>query len=374
MPAGCAALSPSPLGSDAAMKRNTKLVLGLTALGLAFGGMAAAAGTGAVGAPPVVLDRTHDADGVLSVVWTGDVLLGDAAEPLLAEHGPDWPLANVASLLDADVVVVNHEAPITTLTEPFVPSNPYSYAADPATASALASAGVDVLSLANNHVMDMGPKGFADTTAAAEGAGMLVIGAGTRERQAERPLIITGDGVTVGVVSLGKGYGYSVTASRKREGTLPYSSASIKRGYALAKRAGADYVVGFVHWGKNYQPAVLDEQRRVARLFAEAGYDLVIGHGPHVVQRAEVVDGTPVFYSLGNFVFGTTGRWKADARGYGFVLQTDFTADGVKDLRVTCIETDNEQVHFQPRPCDAETAARLLQAYDITRVVEHVVR
>ena len=172
---------------------------------------------------------------------------------------------------------------------------------------------------------------------------------GQTDREAERPLVIKAGNVTVGVVGLAKPYGSHVTAGRARAGTIVFSQASIDRGYKLAKDAGADYVVADVHWGENYQ--VLNaEQRHLAATLADAGYDLVIGSGPHVVHPVEVIGKTIVFYSLGNFVFGTNGRFTADLKGSASSSRrrSRKTVSGRSSCHVH--QTDNDKVHFQPRP------------------------
>ena len=117
--------------------------------------------------------------------------------------------------------------------------------------------------------------------------------------------------------------------------------------------------MGFVHWGANYSE-VLHSQRAQARQFAEAGYDLVIGHGPHVVQPIDFVDGMPVVYSLGNFVFGTPGRFTEEFPGFGLAVTTALGPRGFEELLVQCLRTDNDAVRFQPQPCDADDAERVL--------------
>jgi poly-gamma-glutamate synthesis protein (capsule biosynthesis protein) len=321
----------------------------------------------------VALDVASSAEGTLTIAFTGETMLGDQALPLLNEHGYTWAFDGVRSLLDADVVIVNHEAPITLQREPFRPDNLYSYSADPVSAPALQGVGVDVLGMANNHAMDRGPAGVADTMRVAEEAGLLALGAGRDEREAERPLIVRGNGVDVGVVFIAKGYGHSVTASRNRAGTIALSRASIRRGYELAKRADADCVVAFVHWGENYNSQVSEAQRQWAQVFAEEGYDLVIGHGPHVSQPAEIVGSTPVFYSIGNFVFGTNGSFRDEtAPGIGLILDAGFSPEGLCSLEVTCVNTDNKQVGYQPKPFESERQAAIRQSFGIDAVLARV--
>jgi hypothetical protein len=105
---------------------------------------------------------------------------------------------------------------------------------------------------------------------------------------------------------------------------------------------------------------VNDRQRRLAEDLAHAGYDLAIGHGPHNLQPVDVVDGMPVLYSIGNFAFGSTGRFNSNFPGYGLVVRTAFGSDGLAAIELTCIVTDPKLVGFQPRPClESETALAL---------------
>ena len=354
------------------MKRISRLSLAFVALGALLAAVVVWGGFDARGADAVMLDVAVPTDAGLRIVWAGDTMLADSVEPVAAERGYPWVLSEVAPLLDGDVVIINHEAPITGLSEPYTPNKLYTYAVEPSTTPVLKGAGVTVLGLANNHAMDMGPDGLAETMDNAADAGFVSFGAGLDGTQAERPLIISGGGVTVGVVALAKGYGARVTAGRDRAGTVVLSEATIARGYALARKAGADYVVAFVHWGENYEREILDDQRRLADDFAEAGYDLVIGHGPHVAQGAEVVRQTPVFYSLGNFVFGTDGSFSEENPGYGLVLSTEFSAEGLAAVSASVINTDNKQTGFQPHPYDVAEASAILESLGVTHVAGQV--
>ena len=138
------------------------------------------------------------------------------------------------------------------------------------------------------------------------------------------------------------------------------------RGITLAQEAGARSTVAFVHWGMNYAD-VEEEQRRIARLLADVGYDLVIGHGPHLAQPVEVLvarDGrrVPVFYSLGNFVFGTPRRYGPKTPGVSLILATVVGPDGIRSAEIRCLLTDNREVAFQPRLCPSTQARDALRS------------
>ena len=204
-------------------------------------------------------------------------------------YGPTWAAANVPPPSDADVVIANSEAPITPRVEPFDLLQQFSYQQQPACAKALADLGIDVIALANNHTMDRGPLGLADTMAQARAAGLLTFGAGATSEQARLPLLIETDIGVLAVVGLSDDGGVKI-ARRDRPGIRRLNQANIVDDLELARRAGADWVVAYVQWGENYSP-VDERQRAFAHALATAGYDLVIGLHPHVVQPVEIVYG-----------------------------------------------------------------------------------
>ena len=334
------------------------LLLSLVSLGGAAVGMAAGIGTRPCGEPRMAVDSPADR---FEATFVGDTMLGDAALPQLAASGYDWVFDGVRALVGDGFVMANAEAPITTLSTPFDPAQHWHYNAQPAAAPAMARAGIDAVSLANNHAMDRGPQGLADTLAALDDAGIAAVGAGMRLCEAELPLLVDTPAGTLGIVALGKYYGRDKMASVAGAGTVALSKAAIVRGAALARSAGADQVIAFVHWGRSYDD-VTREQEEFAQLFVDAGYAMVIGAHPHVSQRIEVLDGVPIVHSLGNFVFGAPGRFTEERPGTGLILRVTFRPDGIESLIARCIVTDNDLVGFRPGRCDAATAASVLGA------------
>ncbi|MXY78939.1 MAG: CapA family protein [Chloroflexi bacterium] len=326
---------------------------------LAVALLLAACGPDPSAAPAVVAPRDADAPPFL-IIWAGDTLLGDAAQPHLDQRGYAWPFAQLADALAADFTVVNLEGPITADATPWDPGQRWSYNAQPESAAALAAAGVDAAGMANNHALDRGPEGVSATVDALAAAGLIGFGAG-RDPAAKQPLLIETPHGVVGVVAFEADVDFERRATTHRAGTIAPTAPAVARGIALARAAGARWVVAFVHWGENYT-AVDEAQRRAARRFAAAGYDLVVGHGPHHAQPVELIGSMPVFYSLGNFVFGTPGRYGPDAPGYSLLLTTPVGADGIRAAELRCLLTDNRRVRFQPRLCPSAEARAMLAA------------
>jgi hypothetical protein len=338
------------------MKKDA-LFIGVAAAVFVVGALAVGSrmvSSGALSGPPVVGVSVDSAspDGP-TVQFLGDTMLGDAAEPVLAAQGYSWALNLVEPMVDADVVIANGESPLTTSTAKWGPDKPYSYQASPEAARALAEAGITVMGLANNHAMDRGPEGLADTQANLAAAGIASFGAGATIDEARRPLVIDAGERKIAVVGFGEYFGRSSAASARRPGVVVMGPQTIDDAFRRAKDAGADDVVAYVHWGDNYQE-VNDAQRGNAALFAEAGYRMVIGAGPHIAQPMVEVDGMPVMYSLGNFVFGANGRFaKFGKPGFGISATTQWLNDGSVKVTMSCLITDNSLVKFQPRPCTA---------------------
>ncbi|NDJ77723.1 MAG: hypothetical protein GYB65_15835 [Chloroflexi bacterium] len=147
--------------------------------------------------------RQPPADQPYTFVWVGDTLLADAAQEQLHMYGYLWPFAYLDGLLAGDFAIANAEGPITPVTVPFDPDQRWSYNAEPLAATALAQVGFDALGLANNHAMDRGGQGIADTAAYARAAGLAMFGAGTNRSEAERPLLVETPYGVVGIVGLG---------------------------------------------------------------------------------------------------------------------------------------------------------------------------
>ncbi len=297
------------------------------------------------------------------LLWGGDTLLGAAARGDLVVQGFDWPFEHIQPLLaDADVRIFNAEAPLTKRRKKHVADQTYHYNVNPTAAKALAGAGFTLAGLANNHAMDRGPIGLKDTIDHLGAAGIKTFGAGPSSGVALRPAIIDTPHGKVGIVGFADRYVEPMMAGRMHGGVVGLTENRAGKTAARAREAGVDHLVAFVHWGKNYT-AILDSQREKAKWLVDAGYDLVIGHGPHVQQTLTVSCGAPVAFSIGNLVFGTEGRFTDEFPGYGIVLRTELGAAGFQAVEASCIRTDNRKIAYQPLPCEGEEAAAILGAF-----------
>jgi poly-gamma-glutamate capsule biosynthesis protein CapA/YwtB (metallophosphatase superfamily) len=301
------------------------------------------------------------------IAFLGDTLLGGEGQQTLDRRGYAYALEGLAPLLaDADLVVANHEGPLTSLDRAVdkldTGRKRYWYRGLPEAACALADAGVRVVSLANNHILDFGSEGLSDTMHALDAAGIAHCGAGMDEAQARRPVFVTANGCRIGFLSLMQRYDLYVKehlyASSTRPGPRRLRVSEAPADLA-AMKGRADVRVALVHWGRNYR-GLTARQRRLAAILREAGADLVIGHHPHVPQPIECAGRVPVLYSLGNGALGTPGRFHSGRPPYGLVATVDIETTGASRLQVTPILVDNSRVAFRPMPTWDDEARRLL--------------
>jgi len=205
-----------------------------------------------------------------------------------------------ALLGGADLALVNLEGPAP---DAFVyHSAGYVFTMDPALLAGLDRAGIDAVSLANNHIANAGASGISDTIRHVDRLGIAHAGAGQNAATARRPAWLAAGGLRIAVLAYdATAPGRAATASSA--GAAPLSLAAARADIRAARRAGADVVIVVPHWGREYTDAVSSAQRNLARGLVAAGADLVLGSHSHWAGPLEFVDNRLVVYSLGDLVF-----------------------------------------------------------------------
>jgi poly-gamma-glutamate capsule biosynthesis protein CapA/YwtB (metallophosphatase superfamily) len=227
------------------------------------------------------------------------------------EHGPGSPLDGVAEKLRAaDIAVGNLECAMGS--GGAAVKKAYVFRAPPKSAELLEEAGIDVVSIANNHILDYGPDVFAQTLDLLGKVKIKHAGAGPNEAAAHEPAIVVARGLRfaflgyVRVPAEGKnGAGFD-TKTWAAKGDLPglawADDARIAEDVRAAKTR-ADHVVVMLHAGNEESVFVSATQAATAHAAVDAGATIVLGHHPHVLQSAERYKKGFIAYSLGNFLF-----------------------------------------------------------------------
>ncbi len=233
--------------------------------------------------------------------------------PIPAPVDYAWPWGESLAIVDEfapDVRLINLETSITARGD-FAPGKAVHYRMNPDNVGCLTAIRPDVCALANNHVLDFGHEGLADTLRTLDGAGIRGVGAGLDAKRAERPAVIElPDRTRVVIASCGMGssgipHGWAATGSRPGVAYVPdmsdSSAATISDRMLALKRPG-DIAVVSVHWGSNWGYDVDPAQVRFAHRLIDQGVDVVHGHSSHHPRPIEVYRGKLIMYGCGDTI------------------------------------------------------------------------
>jgi poly-gamma-glutamate synthesis protein (capsule biosynthesis protein) len=293
-----------------------------------------------------------------TLAFAGDIHFeGPLATRLATE--PAAVLAEVAPVLQAaDLAVINLETALTDRGRP--ESKRFTFRAPSAALLALSEAGIDVASMANNHGLDYGAEGLADTLAARrEAAPLAVIGIGANATDALAPFRTTINGWRISVLAATDVLDGTLeprwTATGSQGGVASAKRSADLEAAVSAARADSDTVVVVLHWGVEGSTCPTERQRVLARALTNAGADVIVGSHAHRLQGAGRLGDAFVAYGLGNFAFSASSPGAATSG----VLRLS-----VAGRRVVSYEwLPAHIVGGAPQPLRGDSAARALSAW-----------
>ena len=258
---------------------------------------------------------------------------------------------------DADLFCVNNEFTFSTRGTP-LEGKAYTFRSNPSNVSLYNTMGVDLVSLANNHIYDYGPEALTDTLSTLDGAGIAHLGAGENLEQASKPYYVDIQNVRIGFVNAcnAEVNRYTPEATASSSGVLLCYDHDKFLAATREAEANADYVVAIVHWGRDYIYETSDAQRALARELIDAGADVIIGGHSHSLQGIEYYNGRPIFYSLGSCWFN--GKTLET-----FLLEMHLVNDG-KHVSVTPV-----LVPAMQRDAELHVAANTNEAKQVTDLI-----
>ncbi|GAA1531275.1 CapA family protein [Kribbella lupini] len=293
----------------------------------------------------------------LTLAFGGDVNFEGKTQELL-EKDPATAFGPVADeLKSADLAIVNLETPITTRGTP--QQKRYLFRTDARAVTAIKSAGVDLISLANNHTLDYGQVGLFDTMSAAWRGGLPTVGGGRNAAQAYAPWRTTIRGIRVSVFAFSQvsDLADEWTATKNRAGL----ALAVDRRQALAAvraaRATSDVIVVAPHWGAEHDRCPTADQRSFAADLSAAGADVVVGAHAHVLQGQGYEGNTFVAYGMGNLLWGSGLLTPEDWRGGVLHLTLHGRTVVERNFTPTALSPETRQpVEFTPSERDKERA------------------
>ncbi len=261
-----------------------------------------------------------------TLLFTGVIVPARCVQASIDARGDsNYLFAKVLDLLsEADLAVGTFNATMSDYPPHTGCVYTYVLVGSPLNADAMAAAGFDVMSVATNHIKNCGlsncgDRAFFDTLDNLRRVGITPVGAGANLAEASKPVVETVNGIRFGIVSLGQ-IEEMAYAGENSPGIAVLTEQSLREAIAAA-RLVSDVVIAMPHWGPEDVPNPSWSQRNLAQTAVEAGADLVVGNHTHVVQAIQEIDGVPVFYGLGNFVFDQT--WAMDHM-QGVILRVTF--------------------------------------------------
>lgn len=308
----------------------------------------------------MLLTSTALADVTLTLSFTGDVTLGSEEKKRDQEtsfvsaaqrEGYAYFFAEVKDFFaEDDLTIVNLEGVLSDSAKGENTKKTYRFRGAPEYTDILKLGNIEVASIANNHTMDFGKRGYADTEAALQAAGLGYFGNQTVYTYEK-------DGVKLAFFALNSTAFY---------GNRKWARTEIPR---LKNEEGVDAVIFVVHAGSEYSKKHTDLQEDYAHTAIDMGADLVVMHHPHVVQGVEIYKNRTILYSIGNFCFGGNKDVRALET---MVLRARLTFSDEGDylgqqlsLYPAHISGNAEQNDFQPRFVSGDAAQEVFRLVQI---------
>ena len=242
----------------------------------------------------------NDSSDGINIILAGDFCPIGRIEKLCLNNEFEKIYGNALPILkDKDLSITNLECPLTNTLNPIKKTGP-NLIADPKCIKGIKYADFDIVSLANNHVLDQDEKGLRNTLQICKESGLKTVGAGENLASAMRPLFVTIKDKKIAIINFAE-HEFSI-ATPNSAGAAPLNP--IKNYYQIleAKQA-SDIIIIIIHGGSEHYPLPSPRMVETYRFFADLGVTAIIGHHTHCPSGFEVYNGVPIFYSLGNFIF-----------------------------------------------------------------------
>jgi len=280
-------------------------------------------------------------DKTATLVIGGDIMLARWVEQkALADGGWTSLFDKIRdTLTKPNCAVANLESPFKGQ-KPQTKINSLIFAAKPEAVDALTDAGIDAVSIANNHITDQGQEGLNETKVALDDKKIIYAGADDSTDKALQAKTLTCGNLKIGFVAAT--YGTNFPADGVSTANLEGIVQTIKN-----TRPNVDYLIVYPHWGSEYNATPSPFQIELAHEYIDAGADLVVGSHPHVLQPIEIYKDKTIAYSLGNLVFDQASSGK---KTEGALLQIALD-DKTQKLTIVPIQIED---YYRPAPADGD--------------------
>ena len=278
-----------------------------------------------------------------SVLLGGDILLEEDLLDFIDEFGKDYPIKKLQSALSGyDIVFANLETPIGTKGTP-ASDKPYIFMISPYYAEPIRKMHLNIVSIANNHIMDYGKEGLDSTISWLKANRILYAGAGNNLDEARKPAIINKKGIDFVFLAYNERPPESFYARKNRPGTA-YVDIQLITEDVKKYKTKSNIVMVSLHWGIEQTLHPQQYQIDLARRIIDAGADCIIGHHPHWIQGIEIYKKKPIFYSLGNLINGFYNKVEHN----NFLAVLRYKGLKLRRIEILPLAGKNTEIDFQP--------------------------
>jgi poly-gamma-glutamate synthesis protein (capsule biosynthesis protein) len=244
----------------------------------------------------------------IQLAFAGDILLDGFVGDQIAKYGVNFPFAKVAPTLQkADIAFANLETPVSIRGK--AAEKTFAFRSKPSVLGGLTYAGIDGVSLANNHILDFGEDAMLDTLLHLDRNKIGHTGAGKDVDEAFKPYTKTVKGKKIAILGVSRVLsGPSWYAGNNKPGaasayTLQPMLTAIQK---MSKEN--DYTIVYIHWNEEFKDYPETYARTLAKQMIDSGADIILGAHSHCLMGIEYYKNKPIYYSLGNFVFNRSTR------------------------------------------------------------------
>jgi poly-gamma-glutamate synthesis protein (capsule biosynthesis protein) len=280
----------------------------------------------------------------ITIIAAGDLMLGSWIQDVIENFGYDYPFQHIDTIFnDADVSFANLEAPFGTKGKAFPKT--YSFQVQPELINVLTAGKLNLVSIANNHIMDFGVESLTETVNLLKQNNIWFAGAGLNLAQAREPALFQIKDKKIAFIAYSLTFPQEFWATDTSAGTCFPSHTFVYEDIKKFKNEN-DLVIVSCHWGEELRETPKDYQIELAHNLIDAGADIILGHHPHVIQGIEFYKDKLIAYSLGNFIFGSYSKKASES----YILRLQWDDTGLQTCKIIPINVFNEEVEFQPTP------------------------
>lgn len=278
--------------------------------------------------------------GDITLSFIGDVSLADNWD-IMPKY--DERKIGIYGVLDEEVLSIMNNADIMVANNEFTLSNrgtrlnkAYTFKGDPKRASIYKEMGVDLVSLANNHIYDYGHDAFIDTLNTLKSQDIAFVGAGNNIEEAKKPYYYIINGYKIAFLNATRAEKNIITpeATENKEGVFRCYDPSLFIEEIQKAKQESDYVVALIHWGKEQSHTLEQVQIDTGKKYIDAGADVLVGSHAHVLQGIEIYNGKLIAYNLGDFLFND---WTTETG----ILNVNIANDGKLSYKfIPCLQSN----------------------------------